>query len=148
MKYRMCVFSNYLDPLREENLIALTDDPKPSEVYDALRIAYNQGASGILNNTRMIAPITEEDNYDIVHEVWRNSHLQFVVRWINRKITLCIGIETYRTLGVRMRIATNMLNKLVEDEYLSKRMAIKIHSYLCENVDNEIKLLTNEDLPF
>ena len=149
MKYRMCVFSNYLDPLREENLIALTDDPKPSEVYDALRIAYNQGAPGILNNTRMIAPITEEeDNYDIIEEVWRNSHLQFIVRWINRKITLCIGIETYRTLGVRVRIATSMINKLVNEGYLSKRMSMRIHYYLCENVRNESSLVVNEELPF
>ena len=90
----------------------------------------------------------EEDNYDIIEEVWRNSHLQFIVRWINRKITLCIGIETYRTLGVRVRIATSMINKLVNEGYLSKRMSMRIHYYLCENVRNESSLVTNEELPF
>ena len=71
------VFSNYLEPLREACLICLTEDPKPSEIYDWLRIAYNQGSIGIANTTRLIAPIAEdEDNYDIIEEVWRNEDLQ------------------------------------------------------------------------
>lgn len=141
----MSVFSKYLDPLREGNLICLTDDPKCSEIYDALRIAYNQGAVGVAYTTRMIAPISDdEDNYDIIEEVWRNKELQEWLEWVNRKITLCIGIESYQTLGVRLRIATTKLDKLS----LPFKIGAKIHYYLCNNVWNENELIINEDLPF
>lgn len=141
----MSVFSKYLDPLREGNLICLTDDPKCSEIYDALRIAYNQGAVGVAYTTRMIAPISDdEDNYDIIEEVWRNKELQEWLEWVNRKITLCIGIESYQTLGVRLRIATTKLDKL----NLPFKIGAKIHYYLCNNVWNENELIINEDLPF
>ena len=141
----MSVFSKYLDPLREGNLICLTDDPKCSEIYDALRIAYNQGAVGVAYTTRMIAPISDdEDNYDVIEEVWRNKELQEWLEWVNRKITLCIGIESYQTLGVRLRIATTKLDKLG----LPFKIGAKIHYYLCKNAQNEHSLVINQDLPF
>ena len=39
-------------------------------------------------------------------------------------------------------------NKLVNEGYLSKRMSMRIHYYLCENVRNESSLVVNEELPF
>lgn len=139
------VFSNYLEPLREACLICLPDDPKPSEIYAALRIAYNQGSVGVMYTTRMIAPISDdEDNYDIIEEVWRNKELQEWLEWVNRKITLCIGVESYQTLGVRLRIATTKLDKM----NLPFRIGAKIHYYLCNNTLNEHRLVINEDLPF
>lgn len=145
----MSVFSKYLDPLREENLICLTDDPKPSEIYDALRIAYNQGAVGVEYTTRMIAPITDdEDNYDIIDAIWSSEHLTTWMGWVNRKITLQIGIQSYQTLETRIRIATSMLNGLVHIGEVSDKIAQRIHYYLCNNVRNENILVVNEVLPF
>lgn len=141
----MSVFSKYLDPLREENLICLTDNPKVSEIYEQLRIAYNQGSVGVLNTTRMIAPITDdEDNYDVIEEVWRNKDLQTWLQWVNKNITLRIGLISYVTLGVCLRIATSMLNKID----LPFKMSSKIHYYLCNNARNEHSLYIDEDLPF
>lgn len=141
----MSVFSKYLDPLCEENLICLTDNPKTSEIYEQLRIAYNQGSVGVLNTTRMIAPITDdEDNYDIIEEVWRNKDLQSWVRWVNRNITLQIGLISYVTLGVCLRIAVGMLNKID----MPVKISSKIHYYLCNNARNEHLLYLNEELPF
>ena len=145
----MSVFSKYLEPYRRANLICLTDDPKPSEIYAALRIAYNQGSVGVEHTTRMIAPITDdEDNYDVIDAVWSNERLQTWLSWVNRKITLQIGLQNYQTLGVRLRIATTMLNGLVQQGDVSDKIAQKIHYYLCNNVRNEISLVVNEELPF
>lgn len=145
----MSVFSKYLEPLREANLICLTDDPKPSEIYDALRIAYNQGSVGVAYTTRMIAPITDdEDNYDIIDAIWASKSLQAWLEWVNRKITLQIGIQSYQTLGTRIRIATSMLNGLVQINAVPEKIAQKIHYYLCNNVRDENTLVVNEVLPF
>lgn len=142
------VFSNYLTPVTGE-LNALTEQSKPSEIYTQLRNTYNQGVVGILNSTRLIAPISnDEDNYDIIEEIWRNKDLQKIVQWINQKITLSIGIATYQTLLVRIRIATSMMNKLVAEGKLNHKFNIRIHNYLVKNVWNEVILITNEELPF
>ena len=143
------VFSNYLEPLREANLVALTDDCNVSEIYDWLRIAYNQGSPGILNSIRIISPIDDiEERSDIYDKVHSNKDLLNIVRWINKKITLCIGEQDYRTLSVRLSIADNMIIKLVESGDLSKLWYNKIHFYLCNNVWNEQRLIVNENLPF
>lgn len=139
------VFSNYLEPLREAGLICLTDDPKPSEIYNQMRIAYNQGVEGIIDTTRMIAPISDdEDNYDIIDEVWSNKELQDWLRWVNKNITLQLGIANYKTLGVLLRNATSRLDKMD----LPFRIGCKIHYYLCNNTWNEHHNLINQDLPF
>lgn len=139
------VFSDYLEPLREAGLICLTDDPKPSEIYDQLRIAYNQGSIGVENTTRMIAPISDdEDNYDIIYEVWANEELQEWLRWVNKNITLQLGVANYKTLGVLLRNATSRLDKMD----LPFRIGCKIHYYLCNNTWNEHHNLVNQDLPF
>jgi len=139
------VFSNYLEPLREAGLICLTDDPKSSEIYNQMRIAYNQGVEGIIDTTRMIAPISDdEDNYDIIDEVWSNKELRDWLRWVNKNITLQIGIANYKTLGVLLRNATSRLDKMD----LPFRIGCKIHYYLCNNTWNEHNNLVNQDLPF
>lgn len=139
------VFSNYLEPLREAGLICLTDDPKSSEIYNQMRIAYNQGVEGIIDTTRMIAPISDdEDNYDIIDEVWSNKELQGWLRWVNKNITLQLGVANYKTLGVLLRNATSRLDKMD----LPFRIGCKIHYYLCNNTWNEHHNLVNQDLPF
>lgn len=139
------VFSNYLEPLREAGLICLTDDPKSSEIYNQMRIAYNQGVEGIIDTTRMIAPISDdEDNYDIIDEVWSNKELQDWLRWVNKNITLQLGVANYKTLGVLLRNATSRLDKMD----LPFRIGCKIHYYLCNNTWNEHHNLINQDLPF
>lgn len=139
------VFSNYLEPLREAGLICLTDDPKSSEIYNQMRITYNQGVEGIIDTTRMIAPISDdEDNYDIIDEVWSNKELQDWLRWVNKNITLQLGVANYKTLGVLLRNATSRLDKMD----LPFRIGCKIHYYLCNNTWNEHHNLINQDLPF
>ena len=143
------VFSNYLGSLSASKLVVLTDNSKISDIYDQLRIANNQGAEVILGTTALVVPIGEcEDKDEILYEICTNNNLREVIRWINKRITLCIGVETYCTLEVRRRIAMNMLYKLVEEKKVDANIIAKLHSYLYENLWNEINLITNEDLPF
>ena len=141
------IFSNYLTPLGVQNY---GEEIKPSEIYRRMRIAYNQGAEGVLENTRIISSHSDDDSddCDILYETWRNSALHMWLVWLNRKITLQLGLVDYRTIGVRLRIATGMLNKQMHDGTLSKKMNILIHNNLVRNVQQEISAINTEDLPF
>jgi hypothetical protein len=147
------VFSSYVKLLKEAKLVNLTEDCSISELYDGMRIAYNQGATVILNDVRIICPCIEceedeDDYYEILYESWSNEDLKAIVQWINKKIVLEIGNVDYRTIGVRLRIADNMLLKLVDSDAMTKKIYDKIHYFLCNNVWNEIRLVVNDGLPF
>ena len=86
----------------------------------------------------------DEDNYDIIDEVWSNKELQDWLRWVNKNITLQLGVANYKTLGVLLRNATSRLDKMD----LPFRIGCKIHYYLCNNTWNEHHNLINQDLPF
>lgn len=137
------VYSHYLDPLGI-NCANL----KPSELYDLLRSIYNQGVTEILENTRAFAMNDGEVDYDVIYEIWRNPHLHDLLKWVNKKIVLRLGIADYRTIGVRMRIATGMLNKLVSENKLSKKISICIHNNFVTTVNDELSAINTEDLPF
>lgn len=147
------VFSSYVPLIKKAGLVDLTDDCPISELYKGLRIAYNQGAPFVLNNVKIIAPIIEceedeDDYFEILHESWNNEELKSIVQWINKKITVIIGDIDYRTIGVRIRIADNMLLKLVDSGAMTRKLYDKIHYFLCNNVWNEVRLVANDGLPF
>jgi len=139
------IFSNYLDPLYGDSEQVLL---KPSKVYDRLRIAYNQGVEGILDNTRIISVGNDDDDYDIICESFRNEDFKVWIKWVNKKITLELGKLDYRAIDVRLRIATNMLNKIVWNYPCFKKIAFKVHFNLIDNVKREISAIYTEDLPF
>lgn len=136
------IFSNYLAPLGSD----YCNESKPSKVYDQLRIAYNQGAKGILDNTRMVT--FSDDDDEIIYEIWRNSRLHYIITWINKKITLALGQESYQTIDVRIRIAISMLNKIIEEGCISKKIGDLIYNRLVTNVRREMSAINTEDLPF
>lgn len=143
------VFTNYLSPYYDEGLLPQVDQSCVSQIFEQMRIAYNQGAPGILDTTRMVASFTEdEDDYDIVYAIWDSPQLKQWLEWVNAKITLQIGLQNYQTLGVRLRIATSLLNNLVKSDVVSIPIAARIHNHLCDNVWNENNLIINADLPF
>lgn len=137
------VYSHYLDPLGVD-----CANMKPSEVYDLLRSIYNQGVTEILNNTRAFAMNDGEVDYDIIYEIWRNPSLQEILKWVNKKIVLCLGLADYRTIGVRMRIATGMINKLVYEEKITMKLGACIHNNFVSTLNGEISAINTEDLPF
>lgn len=138
------VFSDYLEPLG----VTICEETKPSEIYNQLRIAYNQGVEGILESTRLVTSGREDEDYKIINAVWSNKELHNIIRWINRKITLIMGIADYRTIDVRMRIAVNMMDKLVLSGNIDKRLNLIMFGNLISNVRQELGLINTEDLPF
>lgn len=139
------VFSNYLDAIGVKN----GPNVKPSEIYNQLRIAYNQGVKGIIECERIFVPQNgDEIDYDILYEIWRNERLHGILTWVNEKIVLMLGLADYRTIGVRMRIATAMLNKIVYEGYLSEKIADRIHYNFVSSLNDEISAINTQDLPF
>ena len=137
------VYSHYLEPLGVD-----CTNKKPSELYDSLRNAYNQGVTTILDNTRVFVMNDDEVNDEVLYEIWRNDSLRDLLRWVNKKIVLTLGVADYRTIGVRMRIATGMLNKLVYENRVSIKIGADIHNNFVTTINREISAINTEDLPF
>ena len=133
------IFSNYLAPI-----IGVSEEQKSSEIYNQLRIAYNQGVKGILDNTRIISVGDEDLDYKITCEKFNNPAFLDWINWVNKKIVLSIGKEDYRTIDVRVRIAANMLDKI----YTQKKFSTMLHGNLIYNVRREMSAINTEDLPF
>ena len=72
--------------------------------------------------------------------------------WMNTKILFELPkIKTQTNaqwVGVRIRIADNMLLKLVDSGAMTRKLYDKIHYFLCNNVWNEVRLVANDGLPF
>ena len=149
----MSVFSNYLRPYIEKGLLQDVDQTKPSNVYDQLSIAYNQGSLGVQNTTKLFVPYYEgqdPDEFDekLLYEIWSHKELQELIRWFNSKIIPNFGDLSYQTIQVRERIFISKLNKLVDDEIISKETGIKLHLNLVDTLERECFDYINEDLPF
>lgn len=141
------VFFNYLRPLIDANVITLTEQCKPSEVFSQLRIAYNQGVKGIEYCTRMFVSNPEEDE-EVFEYIHQNYELMRVVRWANRNITANLATLSYKTLGVHLRIICSMLIKLKEQNKISDEMYFKLHSSLTKNALQAHYEISVESLPF
>ena len=147
------LFSNYLNPYIDEGLLQDLDQSKPSNVYELLRIAYNQGASGVIHTTKFFVPYydgqdPDDYDYDLLYYIYSNKYLQDLIEWFNSKIIPEFVDMTYQTISVRIRIFTSKLNKLVENGCVDKEMAIRMHLNMTETLEKEKILVINEDLPF
>ena len=84
---------------------------------------------------------------DYIYECLTNHHLMLLIRWINKNIVLRCSESVYST-NVRLRIATCMLNKLEEANFVSKRHALWFHEILVANIADLRNSLLDDMLPF
>jgi hypothetical protein len=70
--------------------------------------------------------------------------LRKLVEWVNYNIVRTIDIDNLKTINVKLRIATGMLNKIDLDQ-ISK---IEIHSNLTRNIHTEYYAILESELPF
>lgn len=110
---------------------------KPSE---RIRLA-EKCAGGLLTRDLIAGPI-DEPLYMLKPDVieW--------LKWINKKILFSIPKDNMYTIGVRIRIATGMLNNFQKDGTLPKEICLAYHERLVNNANRLVSLVNTEDLPF
>jgi len=82
----------------------------------------------------------------------KNKRTLKLLTWINNKILFELPKIKSNTnnkwIGVRVKIATNMLNSLEIDGILPKDVCIMYHERLVKNVRQIVGNIYTEDLPF
>jgi hypothetical protein len=75
-----------------------------------------------------------------------------ILKWVNRKILFELpkikNTTEIKWIGVRLRIATNLLNKQVEEKTLTKEIAIEYHQRMTFRIRKILSEIYTEDLPF
>lgn len=89
--------------------------------------------------------ITPWNNIIRWHEIMSKRDVINWIRWVNVNICRSLRKDSHTTTGVKIRIATCMLNKL---RSLSDEQKIEIHKNLTANVNAECFRIITEDLPF
>jgi hypothetical protein len=122
-------------------LNVFSDNQKPSDQIRMLQ----QCAGGVY--TRLLFAGPEDEPLYIL-----KPKVIDLLLWVNRKILFELPrIKTptnVQWIGVRIRIATNMLNKLVTEGILAKEVSIEYHRRLVSNVRQILGEIYTEDLPF
>lgn len=68
--------------------------------------------------------------------------------WINKNLLYTIGVDDHVTTGVKLRIATGMLNNKVKKKEISKEYAEVIHNEMCKTMYFTRNYILDESLPF
>jgi len=114
---------------------------KPSD-----KIRELQQCAGSDYNRTLLAGPQDEPLYMLKPEI------QTWLKWINNKILYELPkVKTAKNtqwIGVRIRIATNMLNKIEQEGILSKEICIMYHERLTSNIRKILGDIYTEDLPF
>lgn len=75
-----------------------------------------------------------------------------ILEWVNRRILFELPrVKTHSDvywIDVRVRIATNLLNKQVDEGRLTKEVAIEYHQRMTSRVKEILSKIYTEDLPF
>lgn len=128
------VFSNII----KSGIIPHCKKLKPSEIIEALAKSPNASYSRFI-----IAGPEDEPLYMLKPAVihW--------LEWVNTNILFRITPKIDpRTIGVRVRIATNMLNIFEMSGIIPKYICVTYHKRLVDNVNGIMSEVFTEDLPF
>lgn len=109
-----------------------------SDVYKFVHKTMNQNRYSIAECQACIEPFPREQSLV-------NKDIRRWLKWVNYNIVIQLGEVDFTTLGVKLRIATGMLNRI---ESLTDLEKIQIHSNLTRNVNEEFYRIFDENLPF
>lgn len=123
---------------------------KPSEIIRELSLC----AGSNLNRLLFSGP-EDEPLYILKPEVLNypvNKEGLNIIEWANKNILYELpkvkSYVNYIFIGVRIRIFSNMLNKLMEENILSKDICIMYHQRLILRVKEILGKIYVEELPF
>jgi hypothetical protein len=123
---------------------------KPSEIIRELSLC----AGSNLNRLLFLGP-EDEPLYILKPEVLNypvNKEGLNIIEWVNKNILYELpkvkNYVSYSFIGVRIRIFSNMLNKLMEKNILSKDICIMYHQRLILRVKEILGKIYVEELPF
>lgn len=125
--------------LIKSHLLSYVKDGSSCDKYEFLARTYTQDSFCLLC-ADCISPSTFS-NCPL------HNPLREWLKWVNRNIILHIGDITMseNRLGVLLRIATSMLNKVPNVDDITK---VEVHSNLTYNVWREYRSIRCEGLPF
>lgn len=101
-----------------------------------------------MSNVLIVNSQSDEIANEILYTISTSKDLRRILAWINKNLVIAAPKLRYETRWVKVRIATDMLNKLVYEGVLTKDLNIEIHSNLVQNVEELASDLYEEDLPF
>ena len=97
----------------------------------------------------MIPDFVEPNEAYLLSMEWaKNDKVRTVEYWITSNIFILLNDLHPKTLDVRIRIATSMMNKLVNEGKLNREMSILFHQGFVENLYKVKYDLQMESLPF
>ena len=105
----------------------------------------------LTNTTALLHVNSRSSDYEedvVLYTIYDNDELMRIVVWINKKILQQLGRISYLTLAVRLRIATGMLNKAVDNCKIDRNIGTMLHDNFVRNLTNVHNDLVNESLPF
>lgn len=89
--------------------------------------------------------ISEDKMYDILLQ---DNGLYTIICWINKNILIQLDTLESKTLEVRLRIATSMLNKVIQQQNINNLVGIIIHDNFVKNIKELYYDLNTDQLPF
>ena len=92
--------------------------------------------------------VEPNEAYEMTIEWSNNRDLRAVEHWITNSIFIVLNDLRPKTMGVRVRIATSMINRLVNEGKLNHELAILFHQGFVENLQKVKYDLQMESLPF
>lgn len=142
------VFSKYLIARHMLILQAKYRCKQKEEDFDveSALTTFNKDCPGVFTESLILANQVMRE--EISYKIATTSKLRNVLHWVNKNIVMKAHSDSPYTLDVRVRIATSMLNKLVEEGVISKDMNLVIHQNMVSNVSDMKWSLQVDDLPF
>lgn len=92
--------------------------------------------------------VLELDEERMYEYILQYKDLQNIIKWINKNILTQLDTLESKTLEVRLRIATSMLNKAVYDNDINKLVGVVIHDNFVKNLKGLYFDLKIDELPF
>lgn len=119
------------------------------KLYDAYEFLQNTVDDELGFAGYILQPDWDSELASKVQYEWcTNKNLRKVENWIVKNIFLQLNDLHPKTKDVRIRIATSMLNNLVNNNQLEKELSVYIHEAFVDNLSKVWFDLEVESLPF